>query len=152
MKTKDAEQLDFNQLGDALVSSIGGNLHVYDSDHGLILNREFITEKHTHFLEITREYKNNRLVYNLVSQEKEKGEDIVFNSFKLLKLDNLYVTVPNIILGEGKKISFLTRQNNRFLVVDLTDNIGVNIIYGLDRREPETEEVPHEKRRKFIRL
>ena len=152
MKTTDAEQLDFNQLGDALVSSIGGSLHVYDSDHGLILNREFITEKHTHFLEITREYKNNRLIYNLISQEKEKGEDLVFNSFKLLNLDNLYVTIPNIILGEVKKISFLTRQGNRFLVVDLTDSIGVNIIYGIDRREPDPDEVPHEKRRKFIRL
>ena len=55
-------------------------------------------------------------------------------------------------LGEVKKISFLTRQGNRFLVVDLTDSIGVNIIYGIDRREPDPDEVPHEKRRKFIRL
>ena len=142
-----------SHLGDALVTVIGGTLNVYDMDHGLVLNREFISEKHSQYLELTKMFEeNNEILFNVIFNEKEKVSNITFNSLKLFNLSNLYVTIPNLILGEKRKISILTVQEKRFIVIDFTDKPGVNIMSGIDRRGDEKSQVPHEKRRKFVKL
>lgn len=153
MKTSDAGKISMTHLGDALVTVIGGTLNVYDMDHGLVLNREFISEKHSQHLEITKVFDDDdQIFFNVIFNEKEKVTNITFNSLKLFSLSNLYVTIPNLILGEKRKISLLTAQEKRFIVIDFTDRPGINIMSGIDRRGDEKEQVPHEKRRKFVKL
>jgi len=153
MKTSDADQLDMNVLANAITSVIGGEVKLYDMNEGFLLKRDFMSERNLHFIEIKKEFdKNDKPYYTILSYEKEKIGDNIFNIIKLNDLQNLYVTIPNLILGEKRKITFLTLQKDRFMVIDFTDKTGFSVLAGKDRREKEDRKTPSEKRRKFIKL
>ncbi|RKY86930.1 hypothetical protein DRQ09_05320 [candidate division KSB1 bacterium] len=154
MKTADAEKMFLTTLGKNITSVLGGKIF---SSHG---KNGFIIERTNKFDNIFQRFELKK-IQNEITKETyffieiivgELDSHKIENFIRMKGLKNLYITLPNLLKGEEKKITLLTLEKGRFTIIDFDDKFKIFMMSGIDRRKNEPEGKTHEKRRKFVEL
>ncbi len=155
MKASDAKGMPLSSMAKCINQVVNGKVTPTDDSQGLVIERALIGNERYIRFEI-KKYKDpetGKILFSVDIDEGIKTSQKSRNLIRLKELQSLFITGPaENVRGEEKKATLLTMSDERFLVVDIDENLKVTSLSGYDKRKMEKIKDKEQPRRQFIEL